>query len=116
MGSKVCILGVAYKAGVSDIRESPALKIIEKLQADGADVSYHDPYVPQLRELDLGSVDLDDALATADAVCIVTAHKDLDYERVVSSARLVVDFRGVTRGLEAGNVVLVGKSRGEPAG
>jgi UDP-N-acetyl-D-glucosamine dehydrogenase len=116
MGSKVCILGVAYKAGVSDIRESPALKIIEKLQADGAEVSYHDPFVPHLRDLDLASADLEATLASADAVCIVTAHPDLDYQRIVDSANLVVDFRGVTRRLDADNVVLVGKAHGEPAG
>jgi UDP-N-acetyl-D-glucosamine dehydrogenase len=104
-GSRILILGVAYKAGVADTRESPALKIIRELTRRGAEVSYHDPHVAQLSELGLSSVDLDEELAEADLAMIVTAHAELDYERVVREAPIVVDLRGVTRGIEAANLV-----------
>jgi UDP-N-acetyl-D-glucosamine dehydrogenase len=104
-GSKVLLLGVSYKAGVGDIRESPALKIIRHLRELGADVSYHDPHVPEVLDLELGSAALDDSLTDADIVCIVTAHPEIDYQRVVDSSALVLDFRGVTRGIEASNLV-----------
>jgi UDP-N-acetyl-D-glucosamine dehydrogenase len=104
-GSKVLILGASYKAGSGDTRESPALKILKLLDALEADLSYHDPYVESLGELGLKSVDLDDAIAAADLVAIVTAHKEVDYAAVVERAPLVIDFRGVTRGIEAGNLV-----------
>jgi UDP-N-acetyl-D-glucosamine dehydrogenase len=104
-GSKVLLLGVSYKAGVGDVRESPALTIAKHLANLGAEVSYHDPHVPRLADLGLDSVDLAEGLAAADAAAIVTAHPSLDYADVVSSAALVVDFRGVTRGIEAANLV-----------
>jgi UDP-N-acetyl-D-glucosamine dehydrogenase len=104
-GSKILILGVSYKAGVGDTRESPSLKIARRLRDLGAEVSYHDPHVPNLPELDLDSAELDEALRTTDLAAIVTAHPQLNYEDVVSSTPLVVDFRGVTRGIEAKNLV-----------
>jgi UDP-N-acetyl-D-glucosamine dehydrogenase len=104
-GSRVLILGVSYKGGVGDTRESPALKIIGRLQDLGAEVSYHDPFVPELPGHGLSSVALDAALGECDLAAIVTAHPDLDHKAVVSSAPLVIDFRGVTRGIEAGNLV-----------
>jgi UDP-N-acetyl-D-glucosamine dehydrogenase len=104
-GSKILILGVSYKTGVGDVRESPALKIVKLLRELGGDVSYHDPHVPELPELGLGSTDLGEALRGADLVAIVTAHPTLDYAEVVAVAPLVVDFRGVTRGIEAPNLV-----------
>jgi len=104
-GSKILLLGVSYKAGVGDVRESPALKIAKRLRALGGEVSYHDPHVAEIAELGLTSVDLDEALRDADLAAIVTAHPSLDYAEVVSSAALVVDFRGVTRGIEAKNLV-----------
>jgi UDP-N-acetyl-D-glucosamine dehydrogenase len=104
-GSKVLLLGVSYKAGVGDTRESPALKMIRFLGDLGAEVTYHDPHVPELPELGLASASLDESLAAADLVCILTAHPELDYQRVVEDAALVLDFRGVTRGIEAGNLV-----------
>jgi UDP-N-acetyl-D-glucosamine dehydrogenase len=104
-GSKVLVLGVSYKAGVGDIRESPSLSIVGRLQELGADVAYHDPYVPALNELGLESADLDEALDSADIVAIVTAHLDVDYESVVARAPQVVDFRGVTRGIESKNLI-----------
>ena len=104
-GSRILVLGVAYKAGVSDMRESPALKILHELRGLGADLAYHDPHVPELTEFDLRSVDLDSELGSADLVMIVTAHNEVDYERVVRDASLVLDLRGVTRGIEAPNLV-----------
>jgi UDP-N-acetyl-D-glucosamine dehydrogenase len=104
-GARVALLGVSYKPGVSDLRESPALKIIALLRGLGAHVSYHDPHVPALSEFALRSVALDDAVSDADLVLIVTAHPALDYERVSTRARLVVDLRGVTRSHPAANVV-----------
>ena len=95
------ILGAAYKAGSGDIRESPALKMMRLLEALEADLSYHDPYVPELSKLGLESVDLDTGLAEADLVAVVTAHKEIDYGMVVEKAPLVIDFRGVTRGVPA---------------
>jgi UDP-N-acetyl-D-glucosamine dehydrogenase len=100
-GSKVLLLGAAYKAGSGDIRESPALKMMRLLNVLEADLSYHDPYVPELNRFGLTSVDLDAGLAEADIVAIVTAHKEVDYAAVVEKAGLVIDFRGVTRGLPA---------------
>jgi UDP-N-acetyl-D-glucosamine dehydrogenase len=104
-GARVLLLGVSYKGGVGDTRESPALTIARHLQRLGADLSYHDPHVPALPELGLESVDLDQALAGCDAAAIITAHPGIDYERIVSAARMVIDFRGVTRGIEAANLV-----------
>jgi UDP-N-acetyl-D-glucosamine dehydrogenase len=104
-GSRVLLLGVAYKAGVGDLREAPALKIIRRLRELGADIAYHDRHVPKLPELGLESVDLEPELEDADAVCIVTAHPEVDYERVVRDAQLVLDFRGVTRGMTRPNLV-----------
>jgi UDP-N-acetyl-D-glucosamine dehydrogenase len=101
----VVLLGASYKAEVGDTRESPALKIIRLLRELGAEIAYHDPHVPELPDLDLASVDLDAALAEADLVCIVTAHSAIDYQSVVDTAPLVVDPRGVTRGISAHNVV-----------
>jgi UDP-N-acetyl-D-glucosamine dehydrogenase len=104
-GSRVLILGVSYKVGIGDTRESPALKIVRLLRKLGAEVAYHDPHVPELGELELRSVELEPEVASADLVAIVTAHPGVDYERVVANSQLVVDFRGVTRGMSAENLV-----------
>ena len=93
-GSKVLVLGVAYKADLGDMRESPALKVIDLLGKGGAEVSYHDPHVPELRDLGLESVALDPA--GYDCVVIVTAHSGIDYADIVERARVVVDFRNAT--------------------
>jgi UDP-N-acetyl-D-glucosamine dehydrogenase len=103
-GSKILILGAGYKAGSGDTRESPALTILRLLTALEADVSYHDPFVPELPDLGLASVDLDRALATTDLVAIVTAHPGIDYADVVAQAPRTLDFRGITRGLDAENL------------
>ena len=93
-GSKVLVLGVAYKADIDDTRESPALKLIELLQGEGANVSYHDPNVPELPEHGLTSAPLD--IDGADCVVIVTAHSGIDYDDLVERAKLVVDLRNAT--------------------
>lgn len=100
-GSKILILGAGYKAGSGDTRESPALVILRLLAALEADVSYHDPFVPELPELGLASVDLTEALASTDLAAIVTAHPGVDYAEVVATAPRTLDFRGVTRGIES---------------
>jgi len=104
-GSRILLLGASYKAGVGDMRESPALKIIRLSRELGADVVYHDPYVSELPDFDLRSQNLAEELGRCDLACVVTAHPGVDYERVVAEAPLVVDFRGVTRGIEASNLV-----------
>jgi len=93
-GSKVLVLGVSYKANTADSRESPALKLIELLRNAGADVSYHDPHVPELACRGLSSEPLDPS--AYDCVAIITAHSSIDYEKLVDEARLVVDFRNAT--------------------
>jgi UDP-N-acetyl-D-glucosamine dehydrogenase len=105
-GSSVHLLGVSYKPDVGDVRETPALRILELLRAGGAHVSYSDPHVPHLPEHDLSSLDLDSAVTSADCVVIVTDHAGVDYERLAGSARLVVDLRNAisTDGRAAGNV------------
>jgi UDP-N-acetyl-D-glucosamine dehydrogenase len=95
-GSHVHLVGVSYKADVGDLRESPALKLIELLRNEGADVSYHDPHVAELPAHGLSSQPLDGALGRADCVAIVTAHSGIDYDGLVDGARLVVDFRNAT--------------------
>jgi UDP-N-acetyl-D-glucosamine dehydrogenase len=95
-GSRILVLGVAYKPDIGDMRESPALKLISLLQNAGADVSYHDPHVPRVQE---HAVDLSSAAyepAGYDCVVVVTDHSALDYEQLVDDARLVVDLRNAT--------------------
>jgi UDP-N-acetyl-D-glucosamine dehydrogenase len=104
-GSRIAILGVAYKAGVGDLRESPALRIMEVLAERGARLSYHDAFVPSLPEFELESAPLDDALRGADAVVLVTAHPGVDYGQVLAESGLLIDLRGVTSGQQAANVV-----------
>lgn len=100
-GSKVLVLGIAYKENIDDMRESPAVEIIELLMQKGADVSYSDPYIPvfpkmRKHDLDLKSIDLTpDTLKTYDAVVIVTAHRVFDYEMLKKHAKLIVDSRGI---------------------
>jgi len=101
-GSRILVLGVAYKPDIDDVRESPALDIIHLLEADGAQVSYHDPYVPHLEEEGEAweSVPLtDEVLSGMDAAVIVTNHKNVDYRKVLSLTPMVVDTRNATRHL-----------------
>jgi UDP-N-acetyl-D-glucosamine dehydrogenase len=104
-GARVAVMGVSYKPGVGDVRESPALKIISLLRDLGAEVVYHDPHVPSLPELALTSTPLEDAVADADLALIVTAHPGVDHEMIARRVRLVVDLRGITRSSSASSVV-----------
>lgn len=103
-GTKILILGVSYKAGVGDTRESPSLKIIRLLTELGADISYHDPHVPSLTDTGLENSDLDAALDEADLTVIVTAHPEFDIPAIAERSDLLLDLRGVTRGIEADHV------------
>ena len=103
-GSRIAILGVSYKGGTGDTRESPALRIIDVLAQRGAVLSYHDRFVPALPELGLQNSSLDEIL-DADVIVLVTAHPDIDYGAVVRSAQLFVDLRGKTRGLPVKDLV-----------
>ena len=104
-GSKIAIIGLSYKAGVGDLRESPGLKILKILRERGGNVVYHDDFIAELADVGLATEALEDALDGADCAVIVTAHPGLDVERIVREAPLVVDFRGVTRGIVAENLV-----------
>ena len=108
-GSKILVLGLAYKRDVDDLRESPSLSIIEMLQQDGAVVSYNDPFFPTVGRgrkynLNMQSQPLDD-LGSYDCVLIVTDHTSYDYARIVKESQLVVDSRNATRGLAADTIV-----------
>jgi UDP-N-acetyl-D-glucosamine dehydrogenase len=102
-GSKILMLGVAYKRDINDVRESPALAIIEQLLHRGADVAYHDPFIAETRIDGRGSLASsaleDETLANADCAVIVTDHSGFDYSRIVRLSNLVVDTRNVTRDL-----------------
>jgi UDP-N-acetyl-D-glucosamine dehydrogenase len=111
-GTRVLVLGVAYKRGVDDVRESPALRILELLRERGALAVYHDPLVPRVPRgagaLDLVSVPLtDEALESADAVIVATDHGGIDWARVVARARLVVDTRNACRDVAVGREKIV---------
>ena len=108
-GSKVLVLGLAYKRDVDDLRESPSLTIIELLREKGAEVAYNDPYFPKVGrgrhyDLNMTSAPLED-LEQYDAVAIVTDHSSYDYRAIVEQAQLVVDTRNATRGIESGKIV-----------
>jgi UDP-N-acetyl-D-glucosamine dehydrogenase len=108
-GSRVLVLGVAYKKDIDDLRESPSLTIIELLQKEGAEVSYHDPYFPFIGkgrkyDLQMKCAALEN-LGQYDCVVIVTDHSDYDYRRIVDEAQLVVDTRNATRGITSEKIV-----------
>jgi UDP-N-acetyl-D-glucosamine dehydrogenase len=104
-GSRVAILGVSYKAGVGDLREAPALSIMRLLSEQGAELAYHDSFVPELPEFGLTSQPLEEVLEGRDAAVVVTAHPGLDIDAVLSGVPAVVDLRGVTAGKRAGALV-----------
>jgi UDP-N-acetyl-D-glucosamine dehydrogenase len=104
-GSRIAILGVSYKGGVGDMRESPALRVMRVLIGRGALLSYNDPYVPTLERFGLTSVTLAEATNDADAVVLVTAHPGIDYTDIARNTTLFIDLRGATRGTDATNVV-----------
>jgi UDP-N-acetyl-D-glucosamine dehydrogenase len=95
-GSRILVLGVAYKADISDLRESPAVRLIQLLQRAGAEVSYHDPHIPSFAEHDVALTSVPLEPAAFDAVVIATAHSGIDYARLVDEARIVVDLRNAT--------------------
>jgi UDP-N-acetyl-D-glucosamine dehydrogenase len=108
-GARVLVLGVAYKRDIDDLRESPSLTIIELLQKEGAQVSYHDPYFPMVGrgrkyDLQMKCASLED-LGKYDCVLIVTDHSDYDYRRIVQESQLVVDTRNATKGIQSEKVV-----------
>jgi UDP-N-acetyl-D-glucosamine dehydrogenase len=102
-GSRILVVGVAYKRDINDVRESPALAIVDRLMHKGALVSYHDPFVPEMSVDGRGSLKTvaltDDILSACDCAVIVTDHSEVDYARVLALAPLVVDTRNVTRRL-----------------
>lgn len=115
-GARVLVLGLTYKAGVNDVRESPALNVLKRLLAAGAECTYHDPYVASVslptdssdpdEEMHLLSESLHpECLKAADCVAILTAHPSVDYDAVISEARLVFDAVGVTSGRHARHLV-----------
>ncbi|MGQ0561399.1 MAG: nucleotide sugar dehydrogenase [Gemmatimonadota bacterium] len=107
-GSRILVLGVAYKRDIDDVRESPSLDVMRLLEEKGALVQYHDPYVPEVQEDGLvrRSATLSaQEIASADCVVIITDHQSVDYEAVVRGAKLVVDTRNATRGIPGGVVV-----------
>jgi UDP-N-acetyl-D-glucosamine dehydrogenase len=102
-GAKVLVVGVAYKPDVDDVRESPALDVIRLLEADGAQVVYHDPYVPRLEEegaLWVGQDLTDDLISSSDVAVIVTNHTKVDHARILELAPIVVDSRNATKDLQ----------------
>ena len=108
-GSKVLVLGLAYKKDVDDLRESPSLTIIELLQKRGAQVAYNDPYFPRVGHgrhyaLNMSCAPLEN-LGDYDCVLIVTDHSSYDYPRIVRESKLVIDTRNATRGINAKNIV-----------
>ena len=109
-GSKVLVLGVAYKKDIDDLRESPALTIIEKLKDEGVEVSYNDPFFPKVgkgRHYDLQMTNTPlDNLGQYDCVLIVTDHSEYDYKKIVNEAKLVVDSRNATKGIKSPKIVL----------
>src|SRR5271157_4671476 len=108
-GSRVHVLGVAYKRDIDDVRESPALDIIHLLGKRGATVSYSDPFVPKLRAdgvvPELASIEPEKASGEADCVVIVTDHKAFNYSKIVASAKLIVDTRNALKGRVSDKIV-----------
>jgi UDP-N-acetyl-D-glucosamine dehydrogenase len=104
-GARILLLGAAYKPGLPDTREAPALPILQLLRDLGGDVAYHDPHVPHLPGTGLDSRPLEEGLRWADVAVIVTAHPEVDHAEVARTARLVVDLRGVTRDVASDTVV-----------
>jgi UDP-N-acetyl-D-glucosamine dehydrogenase len=97
-GSRILLLGMAYKPNVGDLRESPSLKVLDLLRAEGASVSYHDPHVDDLPDAGLASVELTpETVAAADCVVITTNHAAVDLDLVVRHAPLIVDLRNAVR-------------------
>jgi UDP-N-acetyl-D-glucosamine dehydrogenase len=106
-GSRVHVMGVAYKRDIDDVRESPALDIIHLLGKRGALVSYSDPFVPHINAdgTEMKAIDVDAGVSKADCVVIVTDHKKFDYPALVKNARLIVDTRNALKGIQSDKIV-----------
>jgi UDP-N-acetyl-D-glucosamine dehydrogenase len=96
-GSRIAVLGVSYKGGTADVRESPALRIISELAERGAILSYHDPFVPELNAFGLTGSELDAIVEGSDVVVLVTAHPGIDHLAIAERAAAFVDLRGLTQ-------------------
>jgi len=108
-GSKILVLGLAYKRDIDDLRESPSLTVIELLRQAGAEVSYNDPYFPTVGrgrhyDLNMTCAPLEN-LGQYDAVLIITDHSSYDYPRIVAESKIVIDSRNATKGIAAANIV-----------
>jgi UDP-N-acetyl-D-glucosamine dehydrogenase len=108
-GSRVLVLGVAYKKDIDDLRESPALTVIELLQKEGAEVHYNDPYIPfvgkgRKYDLQMKSASLDE-ISSYDCVLIITDHSNYNYDEIVEKSQLVVDTRNATKGMTSPKIV-----------
>ncbi len=109
-GANVLILGLAYKKNIDDLRESPSIRLIELFRQKGANVEYHDPYCPKMKEmrhqpkymLEMESVPLEQGVAEADVVVIATDHDSIDYQKLVRDAKLVIDSRNATKNVTFG--------------
>jgi UDP-N-acetyl-D-glucosamine dehydrogenase len=112
-GSKILIFGVAYKKDIDDIRESPAVEIIDKLKNKGAYVHYHDPYVPKIRNMRKYDLDLESSVLTEkllnemDAVLIITDHSEYDYDWIVKNSKMVIDTRNATQKVTSGREKII---------
>jgi UDP-N-acetyl-D-glucosamine dehydrogenase len=114
-GSRICILGIAYKRDVDDPRESPAFQLMELLAARGAHLSYSDPFIPRLPKMrhfdvaEMASSELTkEYLSAQDCVLIVTDHSSYDYEFIAAHSRLIVDTRNALRAVKGANATIVG--------
>lgn len=113
MGSKVFLLGIAYKKDINDYRESPALKIMKKLKEEGAELTFYDPYIKSLRSSEGEAIEADwaelseDKLRKSDCVLIITDHSNIDYEMVVKEANIIVDTRNATKNVISGREKIV---------
>lgn len=105
--SRVLIIGVSYKKDTDDLRESPALDVIQLLKKRGAKVMYHDPYVPEIKldGVSLLSMEFERGLQEADCTVIITNHSSLDYQKVVKGSKVVLDTRNATKGIKSSNII-----------
>lgn len=112
-GSRVFLLGVAYKKDIDDYRESPALKIIKLLKAEGAELVFFDPYIKSMQESDGSEIEADwvelseEEITKSDCVLIITDHSNIDYEKVVDQASIVVDTRNATKNVKSGRSKII---------
>jgi UDP-N-acetyl-D-glucosamine dehydrogenase len=108
--AKVLVLGLAYKKNIDDLRESPSIRLIELFRQKGAQVEYHDPFCPKMKEmrhqpkymLEMQSVPLDSGVSWADVVVIATDHDSIDYQQLVRDAKIIVDARNATKDVTFG--------------